>query len=149
LDGVRRIEFGVRVAVRRVSLEGCLPVLGGVLRQDVVTRVALGAVRVLKVIVRVLKVIVRVLKVIVRDRVANRPGGDGQAREQQDQSGAARRRSDCHPVTLPLLPRNWKQDSEQRIHPSRSPIEVSMISDPSVHETDPAVHDGVQRAVQR
>jgi hypothetical protein len=32
---------------------------------------------------------VRVFKVIVRDRVTNRPSGDGQARKQEDQSGSA------------------------------------------------------------
>ena len=52
---------------------------------------------------------VRALKVIVRDCVTNRPGGDGQARKQEDQSGSARRRSDRHPVTVALLLRNWKK----------------------------------------
>jgi hypothetical protein len=62
---------------------------------------------------------VRVLKVIVRDRVTNRPGGDGQARKQEDQSGSARRRSDRHPATLPLLLRNWKKGPFDR-HAGRS-----------------------------
>ena len=52
---------------------------------------------------------VRVLKVIVRERVTNRPGRDGQARKQEDQSGSARRRSDRHPVTVALLLWNWKK----------------------------------------
>ncbi len=62
---------------------------------------------------------VRVLNVIVRDRVTNRPGGDGQARKQEDQSGSARRRSDRHPVTVPLLLRNWKKGPFDR-HARRS-----------------------------
>ncbi len=70
-------------------------------------------------VTRVGLVSVRVLKVIVRDRVTNRPGGDGQARKQEDQSGSARRRSDRHPITVALLLRNWKKGSFDR-HAGRS-----------------------------
>jgi len=70
-------------------------------------------------VTRVDLVSVRVLKVIVRNRVANRPGGDSQARKQEDQSGSARRRSDRHPATVALLLRNWKKGPFDR-HAGRS-----------------------------
>jgi hypothetical protein len=95
LEGVRGAEFGVRVPVRRVGLEGRLPVFGRVARSDVVTRVDLE--------------LVRVLEGIVGDCVTHRPGGEGQARKQEDQSGSARRGSDRHPVTPRRLLGNWKK----------------------------------------
>jgi hypothetical protein len=71
---------------------------------------------------------VRVLEMIVRDRVTNRPGGDRQARKQEDQSGSARRRSDRHPVTVALLLRNWKKGPFDR-HAGLSLISDVLLAD--------------------
>jgi hypothetical protein len=79
LDGVRGAEFGVRVPVRRVGLEGRLPVFGRVARSDVATRVDLG--------------FVRVLEGIVGDCVTYRQAGRG--RPESSRIRAARREDEA------------------------------------------------------